>query len=78
MKINGSFVIDRVGALAFPGGSDNVGGLVAGDAYLATVAYLIPGASSSLTSAINLSSAIFAPDGPAPARSSPPPMPGTA
>ena len=30
------------GAAACPGG-DNVGGLVAGNAYLATVAYLIPG-----------------------------------
>ncbi len=31
------------GAVACPGGGDNVGGLVAGKAYLATLAYLIPG-----------------------------------
>jgi len=31
------------GSVACPGGGDNVGGLVAGKAYLATLAYLIPG-----------------------------------
>ena len=31
------------GAVACPGGGDNVGGLVAGKAYLATLVYLIPG-----------------------------------